>query len=813
MTDLRTQLQATLGDTYTLERELGGGGMSRVFVAEELSLGRRVVVKVLPLDLAASVNVERFRREIQLAARLQHPHIVPVLAAGITNGLPYYTMPFIEGESLRARIARSGELPIQETVRILREVLSALAYAHEHGVVHRDIKPDNILLAGHHAVVADFGVAKALSAATNPAVPLTSQGVVLGTPAYMSPEQAAADPATDHRTDLYAVGAMAYEMLTGHHLFSERSPQAMLAAHAIEKPEPIDKRRSAVPPALASLVMRSLEKHAADRPQSAEDMLTELEAAVTTSGAPASSSPRAVMAGSSRRQLLFPGMIVGAVVLAALLYAFIKSWPSGQAPSPLPEGSTNAVAVIPFVNTGGNPQDEYFSDGMTDELAHALSRLPRVTVAGRSSAYAFKGKALPAQEIGKALNVNAVIEGSVRRAGQRLRVIAQLTSAKNGQVMWSDSFESTASDLFQVQDDFTKAIVGALTPTLGAETAARAASTSRGTANEGAYELYLKGRYFFARRGAPALRRAIGYFSEAVAADPQFARARAGLSMAYGVLGVFDVPSADSASRLALKNAELAVALDSTLGDAQLALANALSYASRLKEADVVFQRALKLQPDDATTHQWYGDNLAVLGRVKEALAEEQRAASLDPLSPIIAHEVGYSLFQNRRFDEGIRASQLAVTLDSTMLLAQAQLALHYLFGGQPEKAIPIIQRLNARGFNGGGLLVFAYAAADRWDDAAKLYRDLAPGLKTARERGARLMYMLVGDNQKALDVFEAMTQNSLHQRPYGCDPVLQPLQTDPRFIAIMRRYGAGICPATTPWPVKSVPPGFPASR
>lgn len=240
---------------------------------------------MLPPDLAATVNVERFRREIQLAARLQHPHIVPVLAAGISNGLPYYTMPLIEGESLRALLARSGELPVHEAAKILRDVLSALAYAHAHGVVHRDIKPDNVLLTDHHAVVADFGVAKALSASTNPGSSLTSLGVALGTPAYMAPEQATADPTTDHRADLYAVGAMAYEMLTGHQVFSARSPQAMLAAHAIEKPEPIDKRRPSVPPALSSLIMRSLEKHAADRPQSAGEMLADLEAAVTPSGA------------------------------------------------------------------------------------------------------------------------------------------------------------------------------------------------------------------------------------------------------------------------------------------------------------------------------------------------------------------------------------------------------------------------------------------------------------------------------------------------------------------------------------------------
>src|SRR3981081_4639408 len=275
MSDLQEQLQRTLGASYTIERELGGGGMSRVFVAEEVPLGRKVVVKVLPPELAATVNVERFRREIQLAAKLQHPHIVPVLAAGISEGLPYYTMPFIEGESLRARLARSGELPIQEAAKILRDVLSALSYAHEHGVVHRDIKPDNILLTGHHAVVADFGVAKALNAATNPGSSLPPPGVALGTPAYMSPEQAAADPTTDHRSDLYAVGAMAYEMLTGHPVFSARAPQAMRAAHAIEKPEPIDKRRPSVPPAMSSLTMRALEKHAADRPQSAGEMLAD----------------------------------------------------------------------------------------------------------------------------------------------------------------------------------------------------------------------------------------------------------------------------------------------------------------------------------------------------------------------------------------------------------------------------------------------------------------------------------------------------------------------------------------------------------
>ena len=787
--------------------------MSRVFVAEEISLGRKVVVKVLLPELAAAVNIDRFRREIQLAAKLQHPHIVPVLGAAVADGLPYYTMPFIEGESLRTRLARSGELPVREATQILRDVLSALSYAHEHGVVHRDIKPDNVLLTGPHAVVADFGLAKALSASTNPGSSLTSVGVTLGTPAYMSPEQATADPSTDYRTDIYSVGAMAYEMLTGQLVFSGRSAQAMLAAHAIDRPEPIDKRRPSVPPALSSLIMRALEKRPADRPQSAAEMLGALEAAVTPSGETDTASMR--LAGTrwrSRRLINGPAAILASLLVAGAVYAYESRRHSGSSAvdvsSPAANGTISAVAVIPFANTGGNAQDEYFSDGMSDELAHALSRLPRLTVAGRSSSYAFKGKSLSAQEIGNALNVAAVIEGSVRRSGHRLRVIAQLTSAKDGRVMWSDTFESTASDVFQVQDDFTKAIVGALTPALGVKAAADAASTSRGTDSEAAYELYLKGRYFFAKRGESGLRRAITYFTEAAANDPKFARARAGLSMAYSILGNFARVPLDSTGFLALKNAEIAVALDSSLGDAHLALANALSYATRLKEADPEYQHALKLQPEDATTHQWYGDNLLMLGRAKEALSEEQRAAALDPLSPIIASEVAHALYENRRFPEAIAGSLRAIELDSTLAIAQKVLGLDYVFARQPEKGALVLERNYARepGQPGArGYLIFSYAASGRWAEVTKLYHDLTRS-SDAHDTDLLLANLAVGDRVKALDVFERMTQSGLGQTPIGCDPPYDLLHDEPRFLAVIHRFGAGLCPVTTPWPIKTPP-------
>lgn len=317
MTDLLSRLQSVLGETYRIESELGGGGMSRVFLAEETRLGRLVVIKVLPPEMAADVNVERFEREIQLAAKLQHPHIVPLLTAGSDGDLLYYVMPFIEGESLRAKLAREGELPVGEAARILREVLDALAYAHAHGVVHRDIKPDNVLLSGRHAVVTDFGVAKAVSASTGMSS-LTSLGIALGTPAYMAPEQAAADPHVDHRADIYAAGALAYEMLCGRPPFSGPTPQAVLAAHVTKVPDPVTVHRDTVPAGMAEMIMRCLQKKPADRWQNAEDLLPQLDAVLTPSGGmtPTGSAPAMDWEAEARRA--HPVRVTGLFMLAAV---------------------------------------------------------------------------------------------------------------------------------------------------------------------------------------------------------------------------------------------------------------------------------------------------------------------------------------------------------------------------------------------------------------------------------------------------------------------------------------------------------------
>ncbi|HXY31999.1 MAG TPA: serine/threonine-protein kinase, partial [Gemmatimonadaceae bacterium] len=438
MTDLRSQLQTTLSGSYTLERELGGGGMSRVFVATETALNREVVLKVLPPDLAAGVSVERFRREIQLAAKLQHAHIVPLLSAGDVNGLPYFTMPLIEGESLRARLVRSGELSITEAVRLLREVASALSYAHSKGIVHRDIKPDNVLVSHGDAMVTDFGVAKALAASTTKAdgaAGLTSLGVALGTPAYMAPEQAAADPSSDSRVDIYSFGAMAYEVLSGQAPFSGRSSSAMLAAQISETPEPLAKRRPSVPPALAALVMRCLEKRPADRPQTADELVHALDALITpSSGMPSGQSfPRVaappaggappppptpstpVPAGTSRApasRRVIATVIAGVIAAAIIAFALVRR--STPAAAPAAEGPVK-VAVLPFENIGDSA-DAYFADGVSDAVRGKLMALPDLAVTARASSVLYRRSGKTPRQIGDELGVQYLLTGTVRWA-------------------------------------------------------------------------------------------------------------------------------------------------------------------------------------------------------------------------------------------------------------------------------------------------------------------------------------------------------------------------------------------------------------
>jgi serine/threonine-protein kinase len=474
LSELGTSLQNHLGAGYTVERELFGG-MSRVFVALDQRLERRVAVKLLMPSLVATMSVERFNREIMMSAGLQHPNIVPVLQAGELEHLPYFVMPFIAGDSLRVRIAR-GPLSVRETVNVMRDVARALAYAHGHGVVHRDVKPDNILLAAGSAVVTDFGVAKALSVSRERGVdtkaqPITEIGFSLGTPAYMAPEQAAADPNLDHRADLYALGIVAYEMLVGTPPFHGRTPQAILAAHISEPPPPITLRRYDVPAALYELIMQCLQKDPARRPRSATEIARALEAPAMVSGKFATPI---VVSRRRPRRLVMLGAAAGLALIAAT--AMVVSLRTTAVSSPLPANaiigavSNRSVAIFPFVAAGGGQRETGIATGITSELTNAVSGIAGLRVASQTSA-ASAAAARGISPNAAVAGVGMLVEGTVQTSGDRLRVTVRLVSVINDSTLWVNHYEGAVSDAFALQDAVSRGVVAAV--------AARAGDPSR----------------------------------------------------------------------------------------------------------------------------------------------------------------------------------------------------------------------------------------------------------------------------------------------------------------------------------------------
>jgi serine/threonine-protein kinase len=476
-TDLLADLQSHFGNTYVLERELGGGGMSRVFVARDERLDRRVVIKLLPPSVTATISADRFKREIMLAAGLQHPNIVPVLSAGEFGALPYFVMPFIDGESLRARMMR-GPLSVRETVMILKDVVRALAFAHGRGVIHRDIKPDNVLLAAGAAVVTDFGVAKALSASRQqmgvrtPAPTMTGVGTSLGTPAYMAPEQAAADPSTDHRADLYALGIVAYEMLTGAPPFHGRSPQALLAAQLSEKPAPLTSRRYDVSGPLSMLIMQCLEKEPAKRPKNASDVLRALD----DPGMQVSDAFQAAEAPKQRRKR-FIEIGIGVLVAAAVVVAWKLTEPApatgsaadsarvvapAAAPAAVATTTPHSIAVFPLVSVGNDAQAGQAAEGITSELATAIARVPGVRVSSQTTAAAVRQTVRTPADAARVLNATMLVEGTVQRARERLRVSVRLVSVGNDSTVWSSTIDGTTADALALQDSTVKAVAAAV---------------------------------------------------------------------------------------------------------------------------------------------------------------------------------------------------------------------------------------------------------------------------------------------------------------------------------------------------------------
>ena len=590
MTELLERLQAALGGAYRLERELGGGGMSRVFLATETALGRQVVVKTLPPDLAAGVSVERFRREILLAASLQHPHIVPLLAAGEADGLLYFTMPYVEGENLRVRIERGGPLATPEAVRILRDVTAALAYAHRRGVVHRDIKPENVLLTDQHAVVTDFGVAKALGQSAA-AGTLTSAGIALGTPMYMAPEQAAGDPNVDHRCDIYAAGALGYELLTGHAPFQGDSPHRVIAALLTEPPRPLLDVRPDVPPALAAAVMKSLEKEPAARYQSADELLATLEAAISgTTGA----------AAPARRRRVSVPLLAAGLVLVAAAAALLVFGPAHRRTT----GAGNLVAVLPFAVRGG-PELAYLGPGMVNLLSTSLDGAGDLrSVDPRAVLTLFPPTGAPALDpaagsaAARRLGAGRFILGDIVQGGRSVQVSAAMYDpARPAAPVSEGAVEGDAGSVFTLVDDLAAKLLAGTRPGASARVTRIAAVT---TASLPALKDWLVGEAALRRGEADS---ALVAFQAAVAADTGFALAYYRLSIA-----------AEWATRAALAEqaAGEAVKRSARLAEHDRLLLQALEATRRGAADDAArqFREILSDWPDDVEAWNQLGEDL-----------------------------------------------------------------------------------------------------------------------------------------------------------------------------------------------------------
>jgi eukaryotic-like serine/threonine-protein kinase len=783
LTDLREQLQATLGECYAVERELGGGGMSRVFVARDLTLGRDVVVKVIAPENAQGLSAERFAREVKLAARLQQANIVPVLAAGTSGNLPYYTMPFVRGESLRARLASGSALGVPEAVSILRDVARALAYAHAEHVVHRDIKPENILLSGGAAVVTDFGIAKAIVASrtldASSTTGITMAGVSLGTPAYMAPEQALGDPGTDQRADIYAWGVVAWELLAGAHPFAERKTmQALITAHVTENPPSLSERRPEVPEALAALVMRCLEKNPENRPQSASELLAAVESVNTSR-----ESVAATAAPPRRRHRAIP---IAAVLVVAVVSLLIIQHFRHTTAAP----TDKSLAVLPFTTSGGDTANAYLAEGIADEVNNTLSQIPGLRIAGRSSAARFARSNGTPQEAGAALKVASVLDGTVRREGDRIRVTAELSNASDGAVVWHDSYTRAANDIFAVQDEIARAIAGQLQVTLGnAGTASLAAS---GTRDAAAYDLYLKGMYLYRRRG-PGIADAISTLDQATAQDSTFARAWAGLSNALTVSPSYLSTHAGDVLPRARQAAERAIRLDSALSDGYMALGYVDAEQFQWKAAESELRRAIALDPNNAEARYRLGYTLFNQGRVTDAIPQFRSAEARDPLYFLPAIYLGWAEVRTGQIPEGIAEIRRGLGLEPQSITGLCLIALAYDRAGLPDSARLYAHRILETSSQPARVGEAAYVLARNGDrrTAELLTRQLeaTPENAWTRWTALSLAYNGLGDTTRAFDAMDRAAAGDGDEWPTFGITYARDLSPSSRVAAVLRRY------------------------
>jgi len=807
---------------YRIIASIGAGGMGEVFRARDTRLNREVAIKVLPKDFVADADrLRRFEQEAKTLAVLNHPNVLTIHDAGVHEGAPYLVSELLEGKTLREEM-NGAALPVRKATDYALQIALGLAAAHGKGVIHRDLKPENIFVTKDGRVkILDFGLAKLRNPSPDlrPPSPLggeregvrgeaatiridadaiintTEPGMVLGTPAYMSPEQVRGEPA-DHRADIFAFGCVLYEMLSGTRAFRRNTPVESMNAVLNDTLPELSTTDPKIPLALAHIVERCLEKQPDNRFHSAKDLAFAL-AEISSTRSPASNLRESERAAWRRTSL-----VAGTVLILALGGWFyvkfgVRSGSSTNTAShrPLLSTETNkSIAVLPFLNMSADKDNEYFSDGITEEILNALARTPGLRVAARTSAFSFKGKNESVQRIGEALKVGVVLEGSVQRAGSQLRINAHLVNVADESLLWWDRFDRKAEDVFAIQTEVAQRVQEALKVKLLAGSGTNA--TLAGTDNLEAYDLYLRARQFWNLRTGADVQRAVGLFEQATEKDPKFAAAYAGLASSYVVLSEYASLPVRETNPKARVAARRALELDGRLAEAHAVLAQCAQSDWDWATAEQEYQEALRLNPNHATSHHWYSLLLANRERFTEALAEIRQAQALDPLSPVIQLVIGGTFYDLGRYDETLVEVDKALKLSPDFVPAHKVRGWVFLVQKKTREAIAEFEKVREKTGDTPyalGYLGLAYARAGQTNPA----RQILERLKTVSASGDAASFAMahvhlgLGELDQAFAWLErAAESRDVDPRPWKHDPLLADVVKDPRYAALLKKFG-----------------------